>query len=37
VVVCTKGTPCESFLYDHIDCRPCDIFAVVHLCKSWYV
>ena len=37
VVVCTKGTPCGSFLYGHIDCRPCDIFAVVHLCKSWYV
>jgi hypothetical protein len=37
VVVCTKGTPCESFLYGHIDCRPCDIFAVDHLCKSWYV
>jgi hypothetical protein len=37
VVVCTKGTPCESFLYSHIDCNSCDIFAVVHLCKSSYV
>ena len=33
VVVCIKGMPCESFLYGHIDCRPCDIFSVVHLCK----
>jgi hypothetical protein len=37
VMVCIKGMPCDRFFYGHIDCRPCDIFAVVHLCKCWYV